>query len=243
MRKMATTSEHTPLRRLAEQYWVESRRPLAGLVFIAPLLVLYEVGVVWLGAQNGADLFMRRSLDWLGFGQHLLLPALTACILLAWHYLSRQPWRLSGGILSAMAAESLLLGLCLWLCYLLFSVTPAANIAGRMKEGLRSVVGPLGAGIYEELLFRLILLSALWWLLRYFWTTSWKSLAAAVLASSLLFALAHYIGPGGEEVKGFSFVFRFLAGVFFGVIFVYRGFGIAAGSHALYDILVGLFTG
>jgi membrane protease YdiL (CAAX protease family) len=108
---------------------------------------------------------------------------------------------------------------------------------------IRDAVAYFGAGIYEELLFRLILLSGLWWLLRYFWTASWKSLATAMLASSLLFALAHYIGPGGEEVKGFSLVFRFLAGVFFGVVFVYRGFGIAAGSHALYDILVSLFTG
>jgi hypothetical protein len=39
----------------------------------------------------------------------------------------------------------------------------------------------------------------------------------------------------------FGFVFRFLAGVFFSVLFVYRGFGIAAGSHAAYDVLLGLF--
>ena len=29
--------------------------------------------------------------------------------------------------------------------------------------------------------------------------------------------------------------------MFFSVVFIYRGFGIAAGSHAAYDILVGLF--
>ena len=60
---MATPAEHTPLGQRAEQYWVESRRPLASLVFIAPLLVIYEAGVLLLGVQNGADAFMRRLLD------------------------------------------------------------------------------------------------------------------------------------------------------------------------------------
>jgi len=62
-----------------------------------------------------------------------------------------------------------------------------------------------------------------------------------------MFAAAHYIGQPDEPLDladilfWFSFLFRFLAGVFFSVLFVYRGFGIAAGTHAGYDILVGLF--
>jgi membrane protease YdiL (CAAX protease family) len=69
----------------------------------------------------------------------------------------------------------------------------------------------------------------------------------AVLLTSLAFAAAHYAGPYGEPVQlfcstfWFSFSFRFLAGVFFGTLFVYRGFGVAAGTHAGYDILVGVF--
>ena len=63
----------------------------------------------------------------------------------------------------------------------------------------------------------------------------------AVVITSLLFSAAHYIGPQGDSWQLYSFVFRFLAGGFFAVLFVYRGFGIAAGTHALYDIFVGLF--
>ncbi len=63
----------------------------------------------------------------------------------------------------------------------------------------------------------------------------------AALATSVLFAAAHYVGASGEPFRWFSFVFRFVAGMFFSVVFIYRGFGIAAGSHAAYDILVGLF--
>jgi membrane protease YdiL (CAAX protease family) len=243
MMKMATPSEHAPLGQLAERYWVESRRPLASLVFIAPLLIAYESGVLLLGVQNGADAFMRRLLDLLGFGQHFVLPVLTVCILLGWHYLSREPWQLSGGILSAMAVESLVLGVCLrgilFLQDTLFHVfddSVVLSIGSKLKEA----VGFLGAGIYEELLFRLILLSLVAWAFRRAGTAPRASTVLAVIISSLLFAAAHYVGVGRYEFQWFSFLFRVLAGVFFSILFIYRGFGIAAGSHAAYDILAWL---
>ena len=66
------------------------------------------------------------------------------------------------------------------------------------------------------------------------------AMVVAVLATSLLFAIAHHVGPYGEPFLWFTFLFRVLAGIFFAVLFLYRGFGIAAGAHAGYDILVGL---
>ena len=243
MRKMATPSEHTPLGQVAERYWVQSRRPLASLVFLAPLLVVYEAGVLLLGAQNGADAFLRRLLDLLGFGQHFVLPVLTVCILLAWHYLSRQPWQFSGGIISGMAVECLGLGLCLrvilFLQDTLFRVFDDAVVAS-IGTQLKVSVGLLGAGIYEELLFRLILLSLAAWLLRRMGVAPRLSTIAAAIVTSLLFAAAHHIGPYGEPMQGFRFLFRVLAGMFFAGVFIYRGFGIAAGSHAVYDILAWL---
>ena len=103
------------------------------------------------------------------------------------------------------------------------------------------MVAYLGAGIYEELLFRLILLSATVWLIRRWWTAQNLSMVLAVLVSSLIFATAHYVGHAGDVFQWFSFLFRFMAGVFFSILFIYRGFGIAAGSHAAYDILAILF--
>ena len=61
-----------------------------------------------------------------------------------------------------------------------------------------------------------------------------------MLLTSLLFSAAHYRGPHGESFEAFSFWFRFTAGALFAVLFVCRGFGIAAGTHAMYDILVSL---
>jgi membrane protease YdiL (CAAX protease family) len=240
---MGAPSEHVPLGRRAEPYWLQSRRPLASLAFVAPLLIVYEAGVLLLGAQTGADAFLRRVLEILGFGQHFLLPILTVCILLVWHYLSREPWRLSGSVVPAMAVESVVLGLGVWaIAVVQHAVLPASIAAAReaLKETCRACVGYLGAGIYEELLFRLILLGLLAWAFRTAGASPRWSAAGAVLLSSLLFAAAHYVGPYGDPPDVRGFVFRTVAGVFFAVVFLYRGFGIAAGCHAAYDILRGV---
>ncbi len=235
----------------AGNYWAQSRRPLASLLFILPFLAVYEFGVLSLGAnavRNGVDVWLRHLLDWMGFGQYFLLPLLTIGILLVWQYTSREPWRISRGVLCGMAVESLLLAICL--CFILhmqdvltqtFLIEPVSvALSDNMSATFGNFVMYLGAGIYEELLFRLIFLTAAIWALRQFGMKPKLSVISAVIMTSLLFSAAHYIGAQGESLQLFSFTFRFIAGVFFCVLFVYRGFGIAAGTHAAYDIVVGL---
>lgn len=246
--------------RFGVDYWAESRQPLTSLVFVTPLLVIYELGVLMLGpaaVRNGADVWLRRFLELLDFGQYFLLPALTVCILLGWHYVARRPWRVSRAVLFGMAIESLGLAICLRII-LQVQATAFQRLGGLFAAGRLQVVADLsgaaaeligffGAGIYEELLFRLILLSLVAWAMRRLGATPRASTVAATLATSFLFAAAHYIGPYGDPVQlvrfafWFGFLFRFLAGVFFSALFVYRGFGVAAGAHAGYDILVKLW--
>lgn len=269
-----------------QSYWAISRGPLASLVFVTPLLALYEWGVVQLGPRairNGADLWLRGLLDLLGFGQYFLLPAVTVALLLAWHHLSRGPWKLPLRVVPGMALESLALAVSLVLLAQLqgavcqaiglpavqegektkSSKSPASHLFGatevlareahdsravllsaataspRPSAGSR-LVAFLGAGIYEEVLFRLLLLPACAMALAHLGVPRAQSILWAAIATSLLFALAHYVGPHGDRWQAFSFVFRALAGSFFAALFVYRGFGVAAGAHAGYDILVGL---
>jgi hypothetical protein len=241
MGRMGASAEHVSLSQRAEAYWTQSRRPLVSLLFIAPLLAAYEAAVLLLGAQNGADAAMRWLLERLGFGQHLLLPIAAVSLLLAWHYLSRQPWRFSPGVVPLMAVESLLLGLCLRAGSLAQNALLATGYGDALKANLREAAGFLGAGIYEELLFRLILLSLMTWGLHRAGVAPRTGVIVAVVLNGLLFAAAHHIGPGGESpVYWPRFLFRTMAGIFFSVVFLYRGFGIAAGSHAAYDLLTGL---
>jgi membrane protease YdiL (CAAX protease family) len=236
-------------------YWQQSRRPLASLAFVTPLLVCYEVGVLWLGPQamrNGADVWLRQFLDCLGFSQYFLLPLATVGLLAGWHYVTREPWRISAGTLYTKFAECALLAVALVViarvqANFLSLVTQEppravmhAAMGGFIENTFRRFVGFMGAGIYEELLFRLLLLPVAVGALKWLGCSFQWSLIGGAIATSVFFAAAHHLGTLGEPFQWYAFLFRTVAGGFFAALFIYRGFGIAAGTHAAYDILVGL---
>ena len=248
---MATASDKSLAEPRAAGYWVQARQPLTSLLFVSPLLVAYEAGVILLGPaamRNGAEVWLRQLLDAIGFGAYFLLPILTVSILLGWHHTTHGAWHVPRGVLYGMAVESILLASCLRLQAMLIQGLPRAAAAASDQRGVwssaayavRTAVGYLGAGIYEELLFRLIFLSLVIWALRGLKVQRGLGLAAAIIFTSLVFSAAHYVGPHGETIRWFSFGFRWLAGTFFALLYVYRGFGIAVGAHAGYDILVSL---
>ena len=254
---IATLISNTATQReVSGDYWEQSRRPLASLAFMAPLLLLYEIGVLVLGShaiRNGADVWLRQLLDLLGFSQYFLLPLLTVAILLAWHHLTGQPWRVSFGLFYRMLAECAVLAVVLVIVArvqdsLLSVFMPGmsqtairAAIWSGIADWLGEIVGYVGAGVYEELMFRLIMLPAAAWVLKQAGCSTSQSFVGAIVITSLVFAAAHHIGPEGEPIVLRNFLFRTIAGVFFATLFVYRGFGIAAGTHALYDILVSVW--
>ena len=244
----------------ADDYWEQSLRPLNCLVFIVPLLLLYEVGVVWLGPsamRNGADIWLREFLSWIGLGEYFFLPLVTCGLLFAWHHVSRRAWHLRGDVLSGMVCESFGFGVAMLAVAQLFSslfpeMTQAGSLefqaAMRVAEPLHRIaqmLSYLGAGIYEELLFRLVLLSGTILMCRRMGIPYLTAIVFAVLSTSLLFAAAHYelFFEVGLEFSWYSFAFRMLAGILFSLLFLQRGFGIAVGAHAVYDILVATITG
>ena len=239
-----------------EAYWDCSTRPLTSLALVVPILLLYEVGILRLGPEavrNAADVWLRQLLDLLGFGQYFLLPLLSCAILLGWHHLTRYRWYVSADVLAGMLLESAVLALLLlaiaqvqgWL--FLAAAQRLDWLAVTATQGLDSrvlILGVFGAGLYEELLFRLMLLPAVFGILQWAGESRRASWVGAIVASSILFSAAHFqlLTPDGDPFTWFSFLFRALAGVFFGLLFLYRGFGITVGAHALYDILVGVLS-
>ena len=232
-------------------YWGETNKPLVNLAFVAPLLLAYESGLLLLGPlamRNGADVWLRQLLQFLGFGQYFLLPAITCGLLLAWHHIARYSWRLRGRVLYGMLLESLVFGAALVvIAQLHVSVLAIEPPDSGVLESAGDAVSYVGAGIYEELVFRLMLLSALIAGAQRIGVPRLSSFCAAVILSSVIFAAAHYrFELGGEpflRLIGEPFVssvfwFRCMAGVLFSILFLCRGFGIAVGAHALYDILV-----
>lgn len=243
------------LERRPTSYWAATRRPFPSLLLVAPLVFAYECGVLWLGksvpgsVRTGADTWMRHGLSSLGLSDHWLLPLLLFLILLTWQVLNFYDWRFSPGILAGMVLESVmwavvLLGISrlidVGFCYLEQTGSPLLAVnAGGVEPSVSSLIGYLGAGVYEETLFRLILVPICFSTLRLLQMPQVLASALAVTGSALLFALAHHAGTPGETFTWFAFVFRWMAGVFFAWVFVLRGFGIAVGTHTMYDILVG----
>ncbi|MBI2808481.1 MAG: CPBP family intramembrane metalloprotease [Planctomycetes bacterium] len=245
-----------------DNYWAATKHPWACVLFVLPLLVIYEVGLYATGteARNGADAWLRAGLNEVGIAPAYGAPVLLVSVLLAWGLLRREGRPTDKvGVWFGMIGESagfalLLLALCQGVWHLLLRADtllgqPNQRIAFlRMSPGMGEpepvwgqIISFVGAGIYEETLFRLVLFTGL---VRLFcWSegrTSPLGFALAAFASGLLFAGAHHVGPNGEAFNLYVLSFRTFAGLYFAWLFHVRGFGIAVGAHAAYDVLVGL---
>ncbi len=246
--------DQATLERGPSTYWTATRRPIPCLVFVAPILLAYELGIAWLGGasagalRTGADAWLRRGLGAVGLTDHWVLPVGLVASLILWQAFSRRDWRFKPRALAGMAGESLVLAVALvglsrlvdlGFVALENQAPPVLQTAAPGVQPLASLVGFLGAGIYEEALFRLALIPLLYSMFRAIKTPKIFASSAAVTFSALLFSLAHHAGTPGEVFTWFAFIFRWLAGVYFAWVFVVRGFGVAVGAHTVYDVLVG----
>jgi hypothetical protein len=239
------------MRRVWVGYLAATRHPWPCLLFLLPLLAVYEAGVLWLGGsqpetlRNGADAWVRRALEYFGLPQFYYAPGLIVLIFLAWSWLRRydRPGefvRVGAG----MAVESVLFAVGLWVLSrnlgpLLDALGISLNLGPHAKTAAR-VITFVGAGIYEEVLFRLVLIFGLGCFFRLMGVPGLLVMLMTTLTSSVVFSAAHHIGPYGEAFDGYVFLFRSLAGFYFALLYQLRGFGIAVGTHACYDVLVGV---
>lgn len=229
-------------------YFQQTHRPLHCLVFLLPLLVVYEVGLAVTRAGMPAaeppslvavDLLRRFLAIFGATGYHLPALAVVA-ILISWQIASREPWKVHWPTILGMAGESMLLALGLQLLGrgvdAVHSVQLVAGAGSRIWSS--QLILSLGAGIYEELVFRLMLISLLSLLLvDVLRLPKELALAGIIVLSSLAFAMMHYPPLGSDAFVPAQFAFRMLAGGFLASVFVLRGFAIAVGAHAFYDIM------
>ena len=127
------------------------------------------------------------------------------------------------------------------------SLSPLSAATGDVEPAqslLANIVTGIGAGIYEELVFRLILICLLMLLFQdVLRLTHKKSIVLSVLISAALFSAHHHIDllsgqPNATDPFNLiKFSFRTIAGIYFAVLFALRGFGITAGTHAFYNII------
>lgn len=238
-------------------YWQASRAPRYSLLFALPLLIIYQVlaalapaGPGGIGVRNGADVMLQAVFIWLAgsWGPRLFM----ICVIGVGAWLIAKDLRANRGNLTPSVLGGMLLeSVCLSLVFgvvvsgltaaLLGSPPPTMAIVFDQHELSRStlVMLSIGAGIYEELLFRVVLVGAIAWGAKRL--LGWRPLVAGIAATvlgALIFSAFHYIGPFGDRLEVYSFVFRTIAGLFFSGLYLLRGFGITAWTHALYDVFL-----
>jgi len=240
-------------------YWRLVRAPRYSISFAFPLLVAYETLAFTLSqldvtsVRNGGDVLLKSL--FLALGGRTGLAVFGALLVGGGAVLVGRDIRRSGRVqlrfFGFMLAESVLYALIFGLLAATLTglLLPFATIvAGGVPFGLLAgfslpvqLMISLGAGLYEELLFRVLLVSGLTLLaVKLF---RWRGARVAVFAvatSALVFAAFHYVGPYGEPLALESFTYRTVAGVLFSGLYVLRGFGITAWTHALYDVLIAL---
>lgn len=245
----------------AESYWPATKHPWACVLFVLPLLLTYEIGLYITGCppeelRNGADAWLRAGLDAIGLSSIYGAPCLLIFVLLIWGFIRREGLpNDTVGVWVGMVAESaayalLLMGLSQGMWHVLLR---ADGMLGQPNQRIAflqvsaepgpmwgQIVSFLGAGIYEEALFRLLIFAGLVRLFSWADMRSAFNIALSALASALLFAGAHHLGPNGDPFSVYIFAFRTFAGLYFAILYQARGFGIAVGAHAGYDVLVGL---
>lgn len=232
-------------------------RPLHILTFLLPLIVAYEVGsILYLvnpaegvvrsvaAAKLFADFF--KMFDLAG----AFLPGLAlAAVLLVWHVMARDRWEIHVKVLGGMFVES-----CMWALPLVVLAAASSHARASLAALAQAVAGvgieadpqaslrslnvgarltiAVGAGLYEEMLFRLVGIAILHFLLVDVIGVGAKwGMWGAIGLAALAFALYH---PHVLNV----FVFTLLSGLYLGSVYSMRGFGIVVGAHTVYDILV-----
>jgi hypothetical protein len=222
--------------------------PWTDLGLTLPVFIAYHLGVVFLPVRNAAD-WMTRQLTELCDHDPQLYALLTVCVGVAYagtllalgrgHSLraSAFVWLLVEGVIYAFAMRALAL-------YVVGEVFlgPAPALSSAVGSEFAGLVLSFGAGFYEELAFRVGLYFLGYQLmLLLFPTSGWRRGMVKLswaLGSALAFSLWHYVGALGDPFEARSFVFRWVCGLVFCIIFEFRGFAPAVWTHVLYDIWV-----
>lgn len=227
--------------------------PLTSAILVFPLFLVYQLGILTGRGQNGVD-FVTSALIEVSkrdLGNYLviltgMLLAYAAILIILRRFGSFDPrafvpvllesgfYAATMGTLILYALRQMLPGL----PGLFIQPDPTAPTLAVSSAGpLDILVISAGAGLHEELIFRVVAMGGLAWLLAGITGRRTAWLLALVL-SSVLFSLAHHVGPMGEPFTFMAFAYRILAGAFFALVYQVRGFAVAAWTHALYDVYV-----
>ena len=226
-------------------YLLISRSSFYSFLFTLPLFFVYEVIILFLSSddilvvRNGADFLMRNILESFEiYGLYGLGVVYFLGLSVTYLYFTRegQSNEIKINFLFYMFIESLLWSAILYFALFKFMIL-LMNPTG--KTIIQQVTLAIGAGIYEEFLFRVLLISSLVGILKFIflWKKATTNIVAVILSGGI-FSAFHFMGEYGDFFSMELFLLRFFAGIILGGLYFFRGFGIAAYTHTIYDLII-----
>ena len=226
-------------------YFRHSSSIYYSLIASLPLLLGYEILVTitqspfW-GVRNASDVWIRTFMMAFNIKPQYITFVMILCVigLIPIVKLKSFAPSINAGYFIFMILEALAYSMVLGIV-LHFLVRLVLLATGGITDSLlQNVALSLGAGLFEEFFFRVLLLNALFWGFRFILGTLFLRGAVAILTASLLFSLSHYVGNMADTFQWYSFMFRWIAGLLFTMLYFFRGFAVTAYTHAFYDIQV-----
>jgi hypothetical protein len=224
-------------------YLYSSRTTVYGLFLLFPLLLAYEFLAVKVNesqpiiVRNLADVLLKEFIALFGANAPKYLGAILLAIILLSIFLRKSdtaPFNIryffaaifEGGVYA------------LFLGFVVQQIVGSLFAIINITPGLQNqIMLSLGAGVYEELIFRVLFFRfTAETFIRLFGSSKPVAYFLAALFSSALFSYAHFMGPDNPAFN--PFIYRFFMGLFFCLIFWARGLGIAVWTHALYDLFI-----
>jgi len=217
----------------------------SSLLFIFPLLLVYEAAVIFSPVSNGVDFVSRNLFVLVGDSKqnYLIVHLILAVVYVVYLLFRRRQGKLKTAAFFPMLLESAVWALAIG-SLILFVMRDLLHIDPRLAIGdaAQKVVLALGAGVHEELVFRLGLCAGGAALLKTAGVRHGIAMVLAFAVSSAAFSAAHHVGALGDPWALGVFVYRLLAGLIFASIFYFRSLAHAVYAHALYDIYVMLLS-
>ena len=226
-------------------YFIQTRSSFYSFLFTIPLFFIYEVGILFLSkddilvVRNGADFLMRSILESFGiFGLYGLGAIFLIGFIITYIYFfnDKSNKSIRADYLFIMIFESVCWALILYFLLSKFMLVLMNPIG---KTITQQVTLAVGAGIYEEFLFRVMLISGLTGIIGvvFLWREKVRKAAALIIAAGI-FSAFHFVGDYGDFFSMELFLLRFFAGIVLGILYIARGFGITAYAHSIYDLIV-----
>ena len=229
---------------MIQDYFQKSKSPFYSFVITLPIFLIYELGLFLMRdtefsyIKNGADVLIEEAISTLGFDIFYMSSSLFLLVFFIVAYYQKRNYdsfKIYKSYLFLMLFESLIYASLL----LFFLGSMGLYLMDISVENVQfNLILSLGAGIYEELIFRVFSLFIFYRLVKFIFKSMnhFSAQFFALFLSSILFSLFHFIGA--ESFTQDAFTIRFIAGILLGLLYINRGFGITAITHSFYDIFV-----